>query len=149
MADYSKYLIKEYSHWNVYVKTNQSCLGRCVIWCKREGAEDLAEMTGEESSELLRVIKELREASLRAFNPDWFNYSFLGNETKHLHGHFIPRYKEPREFMGLTFEDKRYGHNYRTDPDFVTPEEIIQGVKEAYKTAYLLDISAEPEISPR
>ena len=44
--------------------------------------------------------------------------AFLGNETYHLHGHVIPRYKKQIEFKGIVFEDKLYGHNYQTNHDF-------------------------------
>jgi len=56
-------------------------LGRCVIWCKREDALDLTDATPEEQSELFLILRDLKEATKKAFQPDWFNYSFLGNET--------------------------------------------------------------------
>jgi len=43
MTDYSKFLVKEYTHWLVNVHENQGYLGRCVVWCKREDALDLAD----------------------------------------------------------------------------------------------------------
>jgi diadenosine tetraphosphate (Ap4A) HIT family hydrolase len=133
MEDYSNFYVKEYKHWIVSVHQNQGYLGRCVIWCVREDALDLADATKEEQEELFIILKELREASTKAFKPDWFNYSFLGNGTRHLHGHFIPRYAENKEFEGITFTDKRWGHNYRTDHDFVTPEDVLQKVKKKLK----------------
>lgn len=129
MEDYSKYLIKDYEHWLVNIHHNQGYLGRCIVWCKREDALDLADATEEEQKELITILGELREATKRAFRSDWFNYAFLGNETRHLHGHFIPRYSALREFEGAIFTDERWGHNYRTDRDFVTSSEVLESVR--------------------
>ena len=129
MTDYSKFLVKEYTHLLVNVHENQGYLGRCIVWCKREDALDLADATKAEQKELITILVELREATKRAFQADWFNYAFLGNGTRHLHGHFIPRYASMREFEGVTFTDERWGHNYRTNHDFVTPPEVINAVR--------------------
>ncbi|MEK7078298.1 MAG: HIT domain-containing protein [Patescibacteria group bacterium] len=132
--DFSKNLIKDYKYWAVYVHPNQGYLGRCVVWCKRENALDLADATPEEQSELSLILHDLREASKNVFQPDWFNYSFLGNETRHLHAHFIPRYANPKTFMDIVFEDKLYGHNYKTDHSFVTAEIILNSVRDKLKS---------------
>ena len=133
--DFLKNLIKEYKHWAIYVHPNQGYLGRCVIWCKREDALDLTDAIPEEQSELFLILRDLKEATKKAFQPNWFNYSFLGNETRHLHGHFIPRYAKPKIFMGIVFEDKFYGHNYKTDHTFVTPEDLLSAVRDKLKEA--------------
>ena len=132
--DFSKNLVKGYKHWEIYVHENQGYLGRCVVWCKRDDALDLAEATPEEQSELFLVLRDLREATKKVFQPDWFNYSFLGNETRHLHGHFIPRYAKTKTFMDIVFEDKLYGHNYKTDHGFKTSAELLAEVKDKLKS---------------
>jgi diadenosine tetraphosphate (Ap4A) HIT family hydrolase len=129
MEDYSKYLIKDYKYWLINIHQNQGYLGRCILWCKRENALDLADATLDEQKELISILVELREATKIAFQADWFNYAFLGNETRHLHGHFVPRYSSLREFEGLTFSDERWGHNYKTDHSFATPPEIWEAVR--------------------
>jgi len=40
------------------------------------------------------------------FKPDLMCYIVQGNVTKHLHVHFIPRYKEPRIFDNIKFVDE-------------------------------------------
>ena len=132
--DFSKNLVKGYKHWEIYVHENQGYLGRCVVWCKRYDALDLADATPEEQSELFLVLRDLREATKKVFQPDWFNYSFLGNETRHLHGHFIPRYAKTKTFMDIVFEDKLYGHNYKTDHGFKTSAELLAEVKDKLKS---------------
>lgn len=133
--DYSKYVVKEYEHWEILVKTNQSYLGGCIVWCKREDALDYTDMTPEEHKEFLEILKKLRAATQHCFQADWFNYAFLGNETRHLHCHFVPRYKEPREFLGVMFTDKFWGHNYRTDHEFLVSEKLLQEVKNKLRHA--------------
>ena len=54
---------------------------------------------------------------------------YQGNEMRHLHGHFIPRYSKPKTFMNIKFEDKLYGHNYKTDHSFVAPEEVLDAIR--------------------
>jgi diadenosine tetraphosphate (Ap4A) HIT family hydrolase len=127
--EYSKFIIKDYRYWTVYIHQNQSYLGRCVVWCKRENALDLTEATPEEQKELFAVLNDLKNAVAKIFQPDWFNYAFLGNDTRHLHGHFIPRYAKPKEFMGIIFEDKFWGHNYKTDHDFKISKEILNTIQ--------------------
>lgn len=134
MADYSKRLIKDYPHWSVMVHENQGYLGRCIVWCKREDAFDLADATEDEQKELILILGELREAAKRAFQTDWFNYAFLGNGTRHLHCHFVPRYSSPRTFEGISFTDERWGHNYRTDHNFVTLPELLDAVRDKLNT---------------
>lgn len=131
--NFSKNSVKEYRHWEIYVHKNQGYLGRCIVWCKRVGSLDLADATLEEQAELFLVLRDLREAAKKIFQPDWFNYSFLGNETRHLHCHFVPRYAKPKTFMGIMFEDKLYGHNYKTDHSFKTSSELLNEVRNKLK----------------
>ena len=133
--DYSKFLIKDYKYWSINIHENQGFLGRCVIWCKRGDALDMADATPDEQAELFVILKELRKACGDLFQPDWLNYAFLGNETRHLHGHFIPRYAKQKKFMGVTFEDKLYGHNYQTDHNFITPEGVLLEIQTQLKKA--------------
>ena len=95
----------------------------------------MVDATKDEQKELFLVLEDLQRACKDCFNPDWFNYAFLGNETRHLHGHFIPRYKESKIFMGVTFEDKLWGHNYKTNHSFVTSEELLQEVRNRLKAS--------------
>lgn len=128
--DFSKDLVKDYTYWSVYIYKNQGYLGRCIVWCKRADASDLTDATSAEQAELFSILEDLRQAMKKCFNPNWLNYAFLGNETRHLHGHVIPRYATPQVFEGIKFEDTLYGSNYRTDPNFVVSEEVSQKIKE-------------------
>lgn len=103
------------------------------MWCKREDALDLTDATEDEQKELIQILGELRAATQRAFQADWFNYAFLGNGTRHLHCHYVPRYASPREFEGVTFTDELWGHSYKTNHDFQTSPEVLGAVKEKIK----------------
>src|SRR3989344_4781964 len=129
MEHFSKYKIKDYKYWSISLHPNQGYLGRCVIWCNRKDALDLSDATQEEQSELFIVLNELRSAITKALQPDWLNYAFLGKETRHLHGHVIPRYAQPKEFEGVIFEDKLYGHNYKTAHNFSAPVEVVEKIR--------------------
>lgn len=131
--DYSKQIVKNYKFWSLQVHSNQGYLGRCVIMCLRSDAEDYADMTDDEHEELLFVIKEAKRAISKAFSPDWFNYSFLGNEVRRLHGHIVPRYGRPVTFKGFIFDDKLYGKHYSTDHDFVIPDKILFAIRDEIK----------------
>ncbi len=108
MTDYSKNIIKQYTYWTVYACTHQEYLGRCVIWCDRENAQNLIEANKEEMEEFFEIIKELQISLDVSFAPDWVNYSFLGNSDPHLHCHLVPRYKKERVFEGIVFKDTRW-----------------------------------------
>lgn len=129
MSDFSQYIVADYTYWYIAVHPNQGYLGRCIVWCKRKDAVDLADATVKEQKELFMILQKLREASQRAFQPDWFNYAFLGNETRHLHGHFIPRYSSSRQFKGKNFTDERWGHNWQTDKSFEVTPKIWEAVR--------------------
>lgn len=128
--DFSKNLLKSYTYWDVYIHDNQGYLGRCYIWCKRVDAQDLTDASLQEREELFHILMELKEAIKRSFDADWFNYSFLGNETRHLHCHIVPRYESDREFMSTIFKDTLYGHNYKTDHEFDTSSQLLESIKE-------------------
>ena len=108
---YAANIVKDYRYWTVYVHEDQGFIGRCVIWCKREDAEDLAFATPEEQEELFEILRAVRGALEKAFGATWFNYSFLGNIDRHLHGHLFPRYQVPVTFEGIVFEDLDYNMN--------------------------------------
>jgi|SRR3989344_1901040 len=135
--DYSKYIIKEYKFWSLQVNEDQSYLGRCVIWCKRENADDLAEITPGEQEELFKIIKNIKMVLHVAFEPDLINYTFLGNKTPHVHCHVIPRYKTPRELMGITFTDEKWGSNpYKGEYKSLIFSEVSEEVKQKLREIF-------------
>ena len=129
MDEFLEYKIKEYKYWSVYIYQNQGYLGRCVVWCDRGDAKDLADMTQKERDEFFVILKNLKKALKTIFNSDWFNYAFLGNGVRHLHCHFVPRYALEREFGGVIFKDEQWGNNFRTDHNFKISENLINEIR--------------------
>jgi diadenosine tetraphosphate (Ap4A) HIT family hydrolase len=126
-------LIKKYKHWSIVISTNQCYLGWCLVKLNRH-IVDLFDTTKEEREELFEVVTNLRDALKRLFKPDLFNYASLGNSVRHLHLHFIPRYEKKRLFGGVTFIDKRWGHNYApVDKEFKIPDSVLNKIREAIK----------------
>jgi diadenosine tetraphosphate (Ap4A) HIT family hydrolase len=114
---FSETLIKEYSKWDIQLFLNQYYLGRCLIKLKRH-AVDITELEEKERKELFEnVLPELKEALDNLFSPDLYNHATLGNDCRHFHIHFIPRYKEERIFNGEKFKDENWNSNYSPYPD--------------------------------
>lgn len=101
-------IIKEYNFWTLILAESQQLLGWCFIVLNRH-EEQIDKLTDDELIELRKVIKKYKDALNTLFSPDHFNFMQLGNMTKHIHIHCIPRYKEKREFVQKTFHDKDYG----------------------------------------
>jgi diadenosine tetraphosphate (Ap4A) HIT family hydrolase len=130
MVEIEQLVIKKYQFWLLILHQNQCHLGRSVVWCKREAADDFIETTTEEREEFFRISKELNNALTKLWCPDRMNYASLGNRTNHLHIHIIPRYKEPRSFINTEFTDPRWGKNYAPyDKSFSIPDELLEKIR--------------------
>lgn len=129
MNDEDNRLVKDFKFWSVFIAKNQILPGKCVIWCKRENALDPADATSEEWLEVSYIIKLLKDTVLQLYKADWFNYTFLGNSTHHLHMHFVPRYKTEIIVHGIKFIDKDWGREYQVDPQFKIPASVLQDIK--------------------
>ncbi|MBI2054664.1 MAG: hypothetical protein HYT39_01020 [Candidatus Sungbacteria bacterium] len=114
------YDIKKFQHWTLTLHSNQSYLGRCICYLNTY-KENIAELTDEEFLEVKKIIKEYQSALTKLWQPDFWNYSQLGNATPHIHFHFVPRYKGKRVFEGTEFIDERWGKNY--NPSSSRPED--------------------------
>ena len=132
-VDYEQYKIKSYRHWEVYLHENQCYLGRVFVLLKDdEGIEDFLAVEGEARDEFFLICKELKAALKTLFKPDKMNYAALSNTSENIHVHFVPRYKEPRGFNGVTFVDQRWGKNYAPyDRLFTLEESILFKIKDA------------------
>jgi diadenosine tetraphosphate (Ap4A) HIT family hydrolase len=62
------------------------------------------------------------------------NYAALSNTSPVIHVHIIPRYKDSREFAGVTFKDARWGSNYAPyDKSYVTDESVLFQIRDAIR----------------
>lgn len=108
-------LLREYTHFNVYLDQKQYYLGRCFVWGKRPGCTDFFALTEKEWAELRLVTADMARAYAASFQPDLVNVAFLGNSEYHLHAHLVPRYQTPPEFLDMDWTDEAFGHNYSQD----------------------------------
>ncbi len=117
LEEFRPYAIVSYRLWTLLVYKDQHYLGRSYLWLNRPGEmQDISDLTEEETLHLSMLIKKYKEAACELWQPDLFNYAWLGNETHihqgHGHMHIIPRYKKERQFAGERFVDERWGQNY-------------------------------------
>ena len=129
---YKEQFIKEYKFWNLILNINQYYLGRIIISLK-EHKEDFLDSIKEEREELFEIIKEITATLEKVFNPDMFNYAILMNQDRHLHVHFISRYKDERIFENIRFRDENWGHNPFSQNKFQISKMVFNKIKEKIK----------------
>ena len=107
--NYDLLKIKSYKYWDVYLHENQCYLGRVFLLLKDDkGVEDFLAIQGDVRAEFFQVGEKVKTALKILFKPDKMNYAALSNVSEKIHVHFVPRYKEAREFGGVTFKDQRW-----------------------------------------
>lgn len=129
-------LLKETSHWLIFLAPSQRYLGTCVVVLKRQ-ARDLSDVEDEEWIEFIEILRKMEYSVKEVFNPTLFNWSCFKNKTyrdddptPEIHWHFHPRYQVKVEFEGMEFEDPDFG--YVPQPiNHVVPEEIMDKIKSA------------------
>ena len=131
-------LLVETHHWLIIMAPVQKNLGTCVVALKRDEIE-LSGLTNEEWFDFSYVVKKLEKSIKKAFNSTMFNWGCLMNSSyletppsPHLHWHFIPRYRNPIEFHGKTFEDLCFGSS--TMYDRRGPVELSDDFRKKIKT---------------
>ncbi len=115
---YDKFILKEYSHWTLFLHDNQSYLGRAYVWLARESRrEKLSAISIDERDELWIILSNYEKALDAIWGPAHMNYAWLGNlfaeHGGHGHMHIIPRYAVgPIQFNGELFVDQDWGKMY-------------------------------------
>ena len=135
--DYNQLKIKAYKHWEVFLHENQCYLGRVFVQLKDESAKDVEDflaIDGEVREEFFAIGDEVKAAQKALFQPDRMNYAALSNTSPKIHVHLVPRYKESREFAGVTFVDTRWGKNYAPyDKSFVTEMPVLLKIRDVLR----------------
>lgn len=134
-VDYEQFKIKSYKHWDLYLHENQCYLGRTFVQLKdEEGVDDFLSIEGEVRDEFFLIGEEVKAALKTIFQPDKMNYAALSNTSPMIHVHIIPRYKDSREFAGVTFKDTRWGSNYAPyDKTYVIDESVLFQIRDAIR----------------
>jgi diadenosine tetraphosphate (Ap4A) HIT family hydrolase len=132
--DYDLLKIKSYKYWDVYLHENQGLLGRIFVQLRNdEGVEDFLAIDDAARDEFFFVGREINRALKRLFRPDKMNYAALSNNSPRIHVHFVPRYKDAREFNEVMFKDTRWGKNYAPYEPFPLEEAVLFNIKDAIK----------------
>ncbi|MFA6430128.1 MAG: HIT domain-containing protein [Candidatus Paceibacterota bacterium] len=114
-----KDIIRLYQHWVLYLNFNQGFVGRSLVILKKH-KKDITEITDEENSELLLVIKKFKLALGKIVSLYNLNIVISNTEShihnNHLHIHLIPRYDKPVKIGNAIFPhdsevDKRVFYN--------------------------------------
>lgn len=141
-AQYQPFVLKEYRYWTLLLNERQRYLGRAVLWLARPGEmQRFSALSQRELIESQHITREYEVVlNKMGWNPDHMNYAMLGNyfheHAGHGHLHIIPRYApraSPPVFMGVTFEDDRWGKNCSPEtPTNISPE-VLAGLVAALK----------------
>lgn len=109
-------LITETKYWKIFLAPSQRYLGTCVVSLKRDCC-DLKDLDIDEWNDFGKVVEDMEIAIKKLFIPDLFNWSCLKNSVfrkdnpkPHIHWHFIPRYKDIKDFNEVKFEDPDFGY---------------------------------------
>lgn len=126
-------IIEEQPPWTLAVNRHQNLLGKVVVVLQRPCAR-VVDLEPEEWRLLHQQIERVAVALDRLFQPDQVNLAFLMNIDPQVHLHVIPRYRSPRTWHGLAFDDPRWG-------EAAGPEQRMLGRPEL--EALATDIRAE------
>ena len=129
-AEYEPYVLKGYQYGTLVLHTDQRYLGRAYWWLSRKGTmQRFSNLWAGELVELQLVLQRYELALEQLWSPHHMNYAWLGNffhkHEGHGHMHIIPRYHEPREFVGVQFVDENWGLNYTPYKGFPLPDEKL------------------------
>ena len=103
----NEYMIYESKHWIWSLRPHQATLGAGILSLKRE-CHAFSKLNEEEHNDLNKIIKVIEPTLKKAFNYDVINYLMLMMFDKHVHYHILPRYAEPVDFLGTTWNDKSW-----------------------------------------
>ena len=89
--------VSQLSVSSLYLPTNQTYRGQCVLVFDSRHVARVDELTAEEWRALAADLFLAQGAVARVAGPDHMNIESLGNVVAHLHWHIIPRYRnDPR-----------------------------------------------------
>jgi diadenosine tetraphosphate (Ap4A) HIT family hydrolase len=133
--DYDQLKIASYKYWDLFLHENQCYLGRVFIQLREdEGVEDFLAIQGTVREEFFLVGDGVKAALKNLFTPDKINYAALSNTSPKIHVHVVPRYREPRHFCGILFDDTRWGTNFAPyDRSFVIEKSVLFNIRDALK----------------
>lgn len=102
-----EYKLYESKFWIWSLRPHQATLGSGILSLKRECAT-FAELKQEEYCDFINIINVIEVTLKREFDYDAINYLMLMMMDKHVHFHVFPRYENPLEILGSTWNDYKW-----------------------------------------
>ena len=102
---YPETLVKEYAHWVVLLRPEQSTLGSLVLAARSE-AESFADLPSAAFTELGPVIADIERNLRRHVDYAKINYLMLMMVDRHVHFHVLPRYDGSRTLASIEIADR-------------------------------------------
>ena len=138
-----KGVILESKYWIVFLRPDQSYLGRTVIVLKTHKSA-LSKLSSSEWTDLGVTLKAVENSITCMFGAAMFNLTCQmndafkkGKHNPHIHWHLRPRYEKDVEFAGINFTDPDFGHHYdRTRKDIISDlvfQKILLKIKKNIK----------------
>lgn len=128
------------NYWTVGIIPDQPYLGRALITLL-DHKGSLGKLTHEEWEEFEMIVPKLENAYKQTFGAEPLNLGCFMNHGyrddpphPHVHWQIFPRYKEPVELQGMTFEDTRYGIFYDNDAQRPVSQEVVAEIVQRLKT---------------
>ena len=96
--------VKEYNHWCVLLRPEQTTLGSLILICK-EDVGKYSDISNEAFQEYPLVIRSIEITLSSMFSYEKINYLMLMMVDPNVHFHIIPRYAESKVYEGEVFYD--------------------------------------------
>ena len=127
--NYDELLIKEYKHWYLLLRSNQTTIGSMVL-IEKNFHTKFSDISSESFAEFGKIIKEIELTLKTLFRYDKINYLMLMMRDKEVHFHVIPRYSKEVTYKSITFHDL----GWPGQPNLTYSNEINKKLKIELKT---------------
>ncbi len=116
-----KTLVKEFEHWVILVRGEQTTLGDCLFVVKRN-IPTFSDMSAEEAAELQIAIRWYEDKCRKLYGAEKFNYVAAMMRDHFAHFHAFPRYSKSVVRHGIEWNDDRWPRVIQFDPSKCTPD---------------------------
>lgn len=124
-------LVESRGTWTIAVSTNQHRLGAAVILLNRP-CDAVSDLTAAEWMDLHAHLQRLERALDDLLSPDRYDHVFLMSLSHQVYLQVVPRYRSPRTWRGVTYEDSRWGELF--DPeDRPAPPDAVEQLRDAIR----------------
>lgn len=97
-------LVRQGEHWALLVRPAQPTLGSLVL-CSLSDARSYADLPAEAYREQREMVALAERVLAQFVRFERINYLMLMMVDPHVHFHVLPRYREARDFDGVSFLD--------------------------------------------